>query len=147
MQLYDLFSKPATVCILTRKYQSSIDSSKGLVCVCSLNTEPYCYFAGLEGPNITLDVFREFRSHYKGTLMINGALSPDQGAKYLGDGTADFVACAVLFLSNSNLPALIKAGKELNKGGGNVKVWYGKETKEITAVDTEGYTDWPLVKV
>lgn len=79
--------------------------------------------------------------------MINGAISPKQGAEYLGDGTADLIAFGVLFLSNSNLPALIKAGKELNKGGENLKVWYGKEVKEITPVDAEGYTDWPLVEV
>lgn len=35
-------------------------------------------FAGLEAPNFSKPPFAFFREQYKGALMINGGLSPDQ---------------------------------------------------------------------
>ncbi|GMH42922.1 hypothetical protein BSKO_10844 [Bryopsis sp. KO-2023] len=115
------------------------------VCLSSLNTEPYCFFAKLSGPNVKFDVFQKFRKHYKGRLMVNGAISVEMAKKYVAEGTADLVSFGVLFLANPNLPELIKAGKELNQGGMNVKVWYGRETDPLNENDAEGYTDWPIV--
>ncbi len=37
-----------------------------------------CRMSKLTKPNFEADPFQFFRSHYKGTLMINGALSPDK---------------------------------------------------------------------
>ncbi len=37
-----------------------------------------CRMSQLTKPNFEADPYRFFRSHYKGTLMINGGLSPEK---------------------------------------------------------------------
>eukprot|EP01023_Acetabularia_acetabulum_P033598 TRINITY_DN31441_c0_g2_i4.p1 TRINITY_DN31441_c0_g2~~TRINITY_DN31441_c0_g2_i4.p1 ORF type:complete len:383 (+),score=78.33 TRINITY_DN31441_c0_g2_i4:120-1268(+) len=112
-------------------------------CLSSLNYDPYYKIVGLSEPNLKTDVWKFFRALYSGTLMINGGLSPEKGAEYIADGTADLVAFGTPFIANANFPDLVKAGVELNQGGQNVKIWYGKDP----ATDEQGYTDWPLVEV
>ncbi|CAK9868738.1 unnamed protein product [Sphagnum jensenii] len=112
------------------------------VCQSSLNGDPYYKMSKLTKPNFEADPFRFFRNHYKGTLMINGALSPEKAEEYVADGTADLVAFGVLFLANANLPALLASGQVLDLAGGwKVQLWYGKNPAD----DPVGYTDWPLV--
>lgn len=111
------------------------------VCLSSMNYEPYYKFAKLDKPNFETDVFPYFRKHYKGTLMINGGLAPEKANEYVKDGTADLVAFGVLYLANANLPELLATGQELNQGGWNVQLWYGKNPAD----DEKGFTDWPLV--
>eukprot|EP01024_Parvocaulis_polyphysoides_P031083 TRINITY_DN28174_c0_g2_i7.p1 TRINITY_DN28174_c0_g2~~TRINITY_DN28174_c0_g2_i7.p1 ORF type:complete len:382 (-),score=77.64 TRINITY_DN28174_c0_g2_i7:267-1412(-) len=113
------------------------------VCVSSLNYEPYFRFVKLSEPNFKMDVWKFFRPLYSGVLMINGGLSPDKAAEYVADGTADLAAFGAQFIANANLPELIKNGKELNQGGFDVKIWYGKDPE----TDEKGYIDWPLVEV
>lgn len=112
------------------------------VCLSSLNDDPYYKFAKLDKPNFKTDVFRYFRKHFKGTLMINGGLSPEKANKYVEDGTADLASFGVLFLANANLPELVATGQELNQGGWNVQVWYSKNPAD----DEKGFIDWPLVR-
>lgn len=112
------------------------------VCLSSLNYDPYYKFARLDKPNFDTDVFRYFRKYFKGTLMINGGLSPEKANEYVEDGTADLVSFGVLYLANANLPELLASGQELNQGGYNVQVWYSKNPAD----DEKGFIDWPLVK-
>lgn len=112
------------------------------VCLSSLNGDPYYKFAKLDKPNFDTDSLRYFRQYFKGTLMVNGALTPEKATEYVEDGTADLVSFGVLFLANANLPDLIATGQEINQGGWNVQIWYGKDPKD----DEKGYTDWPLVE-
>ncbi|KAI5070307.1 hypothetical protein GOP47_0014650 [Adiantum capillus-veneris] len=112
------------------------------VCLSSLNYDPYYKFAKLDKPNFNIDVFRYFRKHYKGTLMINGGLTPEKANEYVEDGTADLFAFGVLYLANANLPELIATGQELNPGGWSTQVWYGRNPED----DEKGFIDWPLVK-
>lgn len=112
------------------------------VCLSSLNYDPYYKFIKLDKPNFEADVFRYFRKYFKGTLMINGGLTPDQATEYAEDGTADLVSFGVLYLANANLPELLATGQELNQGGWNMQIWYGKDPKD----DEKGYIDWPLVE-
>ncbi|CAM6116659.1 unnamed protein product [Calypogeia fissa] len=112
------------------------------VCMSSLNYAPYYQFNHLTEPNFKIDVWEFFRKHYKGSLMINGGLSPEKADEYVANGTADTVAFGVIFLANANLPELLASGSELNNGGWETKVWYSR----APADDAKGYTDWPLVK-
>eukprot|EP00250_Pteridium_aquilinum_P007415 c17137_g1_i1 orf=218-1408(+) len=112
------------------------------VCLSSLNTDPYYKFAGLQKPHFDTDIFRYFRKYFKGTLMINGGLTPEKANEYVEDGTADLVAFGVPFVANANLPELLATGQELNQGGWNTEVWYSKDPVD----DEKGYTDWPLCK-
>lgn len=112
------------------------------VCLSSLNYDPYYKFMQLDKPNFETDVFRYFRKYFKGNLMINGGLSPEKATEYVEDGTADLVTFGVLYLANANLPELLATGQELNQGGWNTQVWYGKDPKD----DEKGFIDWPLVQ-
>lgn len=114
------------------------------VCQSSLNGAPYFQFVGLQAPNVTVDVFKYMRDRYKGTLMINGGLSVEQGDQYVQEKVADLVCYGVPFIANANLPALIAAGyktADLNPAGFNPQIWYSKDP----AKDEEGYIDFPLV--
>ncbi|KAJ7554936.1 hypothetical protein O6H91_05G016000 [Diphasiastrum complanatum] len=112
------------------------------VCMSSLNYDPYYKFLGLEKPNFETDVFQYFRKHYQGTLMVNGGLSPQVADRYVEEGTADLACFAIFFIANANLVALLAAGKELNLGGWDTKIWYGPQDP---ADDEKYYTDWPFV--
>ncbi|KAL2622536.1 hypothetical protein R1flu_002741 [Riccia fluitans] len=116
------------------------------VCLSSLNYTPYYQYVGLSEPNFKTDVWRFFRTVYKGSLMINGGLSPEKAEEYVADGTADSVSFGVPFIANANLPELLAAGyssEQLNPGGWQASVWYGKATG---GPDEKGFTDWPLVR-
>eukprot|EP00210_Caulerpa_lentillifera_P006541 g6246.t1 len=111
------------------------------VCMSSLNYDPYYKFARLTEPNFKIDVWQFFRQQYKGVIMINGGLNPSKAEEYIKEGVADLAAFGVLYLSNANLPYLLKSGKELNLGGMDTSTWYGKKPED----DAKHYTDWPLV--
>ncbi|KAG6547716.1 hypothetical protein Mapa_010528 [Marchantia paleacea] len=114
------------------------------VCLSSCNYAPYFQFLGLKEPNFKNDVWRFFRQHYKGTLIINGGLTPEKAEEYVAEGTADCVSFGVPFIANANLPELLAAGfgnEQLNAGGWQMNLWYS-----TGGPDEKGYTDWPLVK-
>lgn len=136
--------EPEDDCLAQLSYLGPELEKRGLayVCLSSLNYDPYYKFAHLDKPNFDIDVFRYFRKYFKGTLMINGGLSPEKANEYVEDGTADLVAFGVQFLANANLPELLATGQELNQGGWNVQVWYSKNVED----DEKGFIDWPLVK-
>eukprot|EP00667_Euglena_gracilis_P010625 EG_transcript_10821 len=118
--------------------------SLAYVCLSSLNGIPYCFAIGLQGPNFKEDIFSFFRPLFSGTLMINGALTPETAEQYVKDNVADLAAFGNLFLANANLPALIRAGKELNLSA-TPKMWYGLPNN-TPEQDAEHYTNWPLVE-
>lgn len=112
------------------------------VCLSSLNYDPYYKFVGLSEPHFKSDIWKFFKNHYKGVLMINGGLSAAKAEEYVNDGTADCVAFGTMFLASANLPLLLQKGMEVNMGGADTSTWYGREPEK----DAVHYTDWPLVE-
>ncbi len=78
-------------------------------------------------------ILAEVKPHHKGSVIVNGGLSPDDAATLVANGSADSVAFGRLYIANPNLPARIKAGADMNAF--DYATAYGG--------DAHGYTDYP----
>lgn len=78
-------------------------------------------------------ILQDVKPHYKGSVIVNGGLSPEDAGALVADGSADAVAFGRLFIANPDLPARIKAGASLNAF--DYGTAYGG--------DARGYTDYP----
>lgn len=74
------------------------------------------------------------RPFFKGTIICNNKLTPEEALKKINDGEADLVSFARLFISNPDLPLRIKNGWPLAEYDDNT--FYGGNEK--------GYTDYPF---
>ena len=75
------------------------------------------------------------RPRYKGPLIVNGGLTPQDATRLVANGDVDLVAFGRMFIANPDLPARIRQGgpyNELRKVG-----LYGG--------DRVGYTDYPAL--
>ena len=59
-------------------------------------------------------ILDDVRPHFKGSVVVNGGISPADGARMMAEGTADAVAFGRLFIANPDLPERIAAGAGLN---------------------------------
>lgn len=75
------------------------------------------------------------KSHFKGCLIGNGGISPDQAKQMVDSGDLDMVAFGRQFISNPDLPSRIKQGGPYAEA--RYVGWYGGSE--------EGYTDYPAL--
>ena len=75
------------------------------------------------------------KPHFSGTLIGNGAITPEAAHDYVAAGTFDMVAFGRPFLANPDLPARIRQGGPFNDP--RAVGWYGGSE--------EGYTDYPAL--
>ena len=85
------------------------------------------------GQSALPQILADFRLGYKGSLIVNGGLTPAEAASLVADGSADAVAFGRLFIANPDLPARIQAGADLNEF--DYATAYGGGAR--------GYTDYP----
>jgi N-ethylmaleimide reductase len=81
-------------------------------------------------------ILKEVKPHFKGSVIVNGGISPADAATLIADGSADAVAFGRLFIANPNLPERIRAGSPLNE--------FVYETAYGGGAD--GYTDYPMLE-
>ncbi|MFD0985740.1 alkene reductase [Methyloligella solikamskensis] len=79
---------------------------------------------------------KAMRKAFGGVFIINGELSPEEGAKWVADGDADAVAFGRLYLANPDLPERIADGGPYNEADG--ATFYGGSA--------EGYVDYPTLQ-
>ncbi|MDB5376839.1 MAG: N-ethylmaleimide reductase [Rubritepida sp.] len=80
------------------------------------------------------DVAALIRTHYKGTLILNGGYDLTRANADIGSGLADLVAFGVPYLANPDLPERLREGAPLNAP--DTATFYGGAAK--------GYTDYPM---
>lgn len=78
-------------------------------------------------------VVQAMRDAFDGTFVVNGNLSPEDGAAWLREGWADAVAFGRLFIANPDLPARIAEGGPYNEA--EQDTFYGGGAR--------GYVDYP----
>jgi len=108
-----------------------------------LNSFPMAYLHLIE-PLMPVDnlknyqkkVYLYFRKFWKGTLIANGNISPDEAGKILSNRQADLIAFGRLFISNPDLVYRLINKLPLNDYDSNT--FYGGDNK--------GYTDYPFYK-
>ncbi|ARV59938.1 alkene reductase [Nostocales cyanobacterium HT-58-2] len=76
------------------------------------------------------------RERYHGTLMVNGAYTPEKGEAVLAKKEAELVSFGTLFISNPDLPQRIALNAPLNEADSTT--FYGGGEK--------GYIDYPLLE-
>lgn len=85
--------------------------------------------------NPGFDVPALIRTHYKGTLILNGGYDRARADADIASGLADLVAFGVPYLANPDLPARLAQGAALNAP--DQGSFYGGSAK--------GYTDYPAL--
>lgn len=81
-------------------------------------------------------ILQDVKPHFKGSVIVNGGISPAEAATMIADGAADAVAFGRLFIANPDLPERIKAGAGFNEFVYDTA--YGG--------DAHGYTDYPRLQ-
>jgi len=79
---------------------------------------------------------RPMRDAFKGTFIVAGAYTREDGSRAVADGYADLVAYGRLFLANPDLPRRFELDAPLNK--------YDRKTF-YTSDPVIGYTDYPFL--
>lgn len=87
-------------------------------------------------PFLVKNIAAHFRPLYKGTLVINTGFDREKGNKVIGEGNADAVAYATLYISNPDLVERFAANAEL--------AMPDKETYYTPG--EQGYTDYPKLE-
>jgi NADPH2 dehydrogenase/N-ethylmaleimide reductase len=82
------------------------------------------------------DLLRMVKPHYRGPLIVNAGITPEQAAKLVGEGQADAVAFGRMFLANPDLPARIRENGPYNELR-SVGLYGGDDT---------GYIDYPALR-
>ena len=85
------------------------------------------------GPSTLPKILQHVRPHYHGSIIVNGALTPEAAGALVADGSADAVAFGRLFIANPDLPTRIANGAPLSAF--DYATAYGG--------DAHGYTDYP----
>ncbi len=75
------------------------------------------------------------RERWTGPLLVCGAFSPPEAARWIADGRCDFAVFGRMFLANPDLPARIRNGCEMNVPV--PETFYGG--------GAQGYTDYPTL--
>jgi len=86
----------------------------------------------IDAPFFEKDVIGRYRKIYKGTLVANGAYSPDEAETELQSGRAEGIAFGKLFISNPDLPEQLKKRLPL-------KEW---DQTTFYSPGEKGYTDY-----
>ncbi len=73
------------------------------------------------------DIAKYYRPKYKGTLMINGGYDQEKGNKVIGEGHADLVSFAKLYVSNPDLAGRFKENVPVSDWDKNTFYTPGKE--------------------
>ncbi|MCW6508878.1 alkene reductase [Lichenifustis flavocetrariae] len=60
-------------------------------------------------------ILRDVKPHFKGSIIVNGGISPAVAARMIADGSADAIAFGRLFIANPDLPERIRIGADLNE--------------------------------
>ena len=81
-------------------------------------------------------ILRDVKPHYKGSVIVNGGISPTDASRMIVEGRADAVAFGRLFIANPDLPERIRKDAGFNEFVYDTA--YGG--------DTHGYTDYPRLK-
>lgn len=87
------------------------------------------------GPSTLPKILQHVKPHYQGSIIVNGALTPEKATALVAEGDADAVAFGRLFIANPDLPARISAGAPL--AAFDYATAYGG--------DAHGYTDYPPI--
>jgi N-ethylmaleimide reductase len=81
-------------------------------------------------------ILRDVKPHFKGSVIVNGGISPADASIMIAGGAVDAVAFGRLFIANPDLPERIRTGTGFNEfvydtayGGG-----------------ARGYTDYPQLQ-
>ena len=82
------------------------------------------------------DLLRMVKPHYRGPLIVNAGITPEEAAKLVGEGQADAVAFGRMFLANPDLPARIRENGPYNELR-SVGLYGGDDT---------GYIDYPALR-
>ena len=88
------------------------------------------------GPELSNDFRRQLRDAFKGTLIVCGQYTAEEGEQMIASGLADAVAFGRPFIANPDLVARFRAGASLNKP--DRETFYGGQEK--------GYTDYPTLE-
>ncbi len=81
------------------------------------------------------DLLREVKKRYRGTVIVCGGMSKEQGERYLAEGLADLIGFGQLFISNPDLPERLRRDAELAQP--DQATFYGG--------GAAGYTDYPFL--
>ena len=92
--------------------------------------KPYGKFGTTDVPRVSPQI----REVFTGPLVLNQEYTFDNAAEDLASGLADAISFGRPFISNPDLPARLRDGKEIAPD--NYKTWY--------APAAEGYTDYPV---
>ncbi|XP_010498182.2 PREDICTED: putative 12-oxophytodienoate reductase-like protein 2A [Camelina sativa] len=128
-------------------YMESGDSNPealGLYLVQAMNTHGilYCHVVEpkmktLEGSFECTESLTPMRNAFKGTFIVAGGYSRDDGNKAVGEGRTDLVAYGRTFLANPDLTRRLELNAPLNK--------YDRSTF-YTSDPVVGYTDYPFLE-
>ncbi|WP_439891487.1 alkene reductase [Ralstonia sp. 25C] len=88
------------------------------------------------GPELSGDFRRQLRDAFKGTLIVCGNYTAEEGEQMVASGLADAVAFGRPFIANPDLVARFRAGASLNTP--DRTTFYGGQEK--------GYTDYPTLE-
>ncbi|MBZ0092677.1 MAG: alkene reductase [Sulfuricellaceae bacterium] len=80
-------------------------------------------------------LLREVKKRYRGTVIVCGGMSKEQGERYLAEGLADLIGFGQLFISNPDLPERLRRNAELAQP--DQATFYGG--------GAAGYTDYPFL--
>ena len=78
-------------------------------------------------------ILRDVKPFYKGSVIVNGGIGPQEASSLVANGSADAVAFGRAFLANPDLPERIRVSAPLNEF--DYATAYGG--------DAHGYTDYP----
>ena len=83
--------------------------------------------------------YRHLIKHSK--FILNGAILPEEGAKFVKNGSADALSFGIAFLTHPDLAQRVLHGKPLDNVP-NIKYLYGAGRKDLRL----GYTDYPAAE-
>ena len=81
-------------------------------------------------------ILHDVKPHFRGSVIVNGGISPADAAALVADGSAEAVAFGRLFIANPDLPERILSNASLNDFAYDTA--YGGGAK--------GYTDYPTLR-
>ena len=81
-------------------------------------------------------ILQDVKPHYRGSVLVNGAIQPVDASRLIAEGAADAVAFGRLFIANPDLPERIRADAGFNAFAYDTA--YGG--------DAHGYTDYPRLQ-
>ena len=81
-------------------------------------------------------ILRDVRPHFRGSVIVNGGISPADASRVIAEGAVGAVAFGRLFIANPDLPERIRAGAGFNEFAYDTAYGGGMH----------GYTDYPRLR-